>query len=227
MKTERVVGIATLLAIFGLSIYSIRKNGKKTVEKAEERAKSEERLSVKIKEEQDDRPTSTQYVPKEDGEVRDSYDLDKFTNDTFQVGYELTSLILREYDDLLKEDEDYIRFDGSSVTEGKYVEMKFDGRYRANIMFFGKDTCDEMEGIFYKEFLKKKSEKLNASFNVNEHIILQKGTYKSFADLAWKPTESTEELTVGKITLGRVRLEDLVSFMILMKDHGYVTVLMY
>lgn len=234
MDRSKSASLLAALAVVGVSSFAVYKTLKKKSEIVEKHEKKldEEVKSVDIDQkkdkDEDDRPTSTLYTPKKKGEVVESYDLDMFTRDTYQVGYELTNLLEDDFKDLVP-GEDYIRYDGKNLPEKKYYEVKFDGRHRVNFIFHGRESGDEAESIFYSEYLREnlKPEKVRASFSQNDHIVIIKGTYNSFADLAYHRTESTESVVVSKITLGRIRLEDIADMMLLLKSHGFMGVLMY
>lgn len=229
----KLIAAGIIAAITGVVIWRTVKKSPERQEEQKRKDETRERLKVELKPETDDRPESSVLITRNPGEIYQSYDLEKYQRDTYQVGYELTALIEREFESVLEEGVDFDRFDGQSKPDSKYLEIHFDGRYRANILFHAVNDNsvieDEVESIFYSEYLKEiKREGVKASLNTNEHIVINKGTYKSFADLVFNSSNtSSEKITAMKIQLGRLRLEDLVDIMILFKSHGYKSILMY
>lgn len=233
-KTMKLIAAGIIAAITGVVIWRTVKKSPERQEEQKKKDETRERLKVELKPETDNRPESSVLITRNPGEIYQSYDLEKYQRDTYQVGYELTALIEREFESVLEEGVDFDRFDGQLKPESKYLEIHFDGRYRANILFHIVENNsvieDEVESIFYSEYIKGgvKRDGVKASLNTNKHIVIDKGTYKSFADLAYgQSNNSKHEIVAMKIQLGRLRLEDLVDIMILFKSHGYKSILMY
>lgn len=233
MRSEDIIRLAVVGAITavtgGVIWKSVKSSKKKLQEETEENTKSGRPKMTQ--EELDDRPESVALSPTEEGEIKTSYDLEKFQQDTFQIGYEITKLINEEYSENLIEGKDFDRYDGTKP-DRKYCEIRFDGRYRANIIFHQFEETegieDEINELFYSVYMKEiKAEKVKASLSVNKHIVIDKGTYKSFADLALNRVESQETITGIRISLGRIRMEDLIHMMMLLKNYGYKSIMMY
>jgi hypothetical protein len=230
MKSENIIRLAVIgviTAVTGGIIWKSVKSSRNKLRTTENQSERSEATSEEV----DNRPESVALSPTEEGEIRTSYDLEKFQQDTFQIGYEITKLINEEFGNDLIEGKDFDRYDGTKPDD-KYCEIRFDGRYRANIIFHQFEESegieDEVNELFYSVYMKEiKAERVKASLSVNKHIVIDKGTYKSFADLALNRVESQETITGIKISLGRIRMEDLIYMMMLLRNYGYKSILMY
>lgn len=225
MKKEAV--IMNSMAIGAMAIYSIlrgiySKDDQVVLE-------SQDESSNDSKGAPQDELSSTVYIPKKEGEYIESYDLERFRRDSYQVGYELENLISDRFYDLLENGVDYMRFNGVYTPKSDYCEIKFHGRSKATITLFGSEAYEKVEQSFWKEYLSEvKSDGARASFvEPREPIKVIKGTYNSFADLVYKPTEEISDLVVSKILLSRARMEDFIYTMVWLKKLGITIILMY